>query len=147
MLVGMRNVTTLPMDESAITSLLPLLYTFLPIVIGDLQTSITTHSDGTIIHSETLDMVVRRDRSYFPTSLPALGAQILVDFLKGKSRLSHLAQDGSGDQLPTLPNLSRIVPSEGANLGPGKPASIILLQYMQWRWTTGCPVDVLSSDL
>jgi hypothetical protein len=147
MLVGMRNVTTLTLDESAITSLLPLLYTFLPIVIGDLQTSIITHPNGTTIHSETLDMVVRRDRSYFPASLPALGAQILVDFLKGKCRFSHLAQDGSGDELPTLPNLSRIVPLEGSNLGPGKPASVILLQYMQWRWTTGCPVDVLSSDL
>ncbi|KAJ2928546.1 hypothetical protein H1R20_g8563, partial [Candolleomyces eurysporus] len=147
MLVGMRNVTTLTMDENAITLLLPLLYTFLPKVQGNVRTSVTTHPNGTTIHSETLDMVLRRDHSYFPPVLPALGAQILVDFLKGKCGRSHLARDGSEDKLPTLPNLSLIVPLKGVDLAQGRPASVVLLKYMQWRWTTGWPVDVQSSDL
>ncbi|RXW16314.1 hypothetical protein EST38_g9532 [Candolleomyces aberdarensis] len=147
MLVGMRKVTTLTMDQPAIVLLVPLLDTFLPMVMGEVRISIIPHHNGNLLCSESLDMTVRRDRSYIPAVLPTLCVRILIDFLKGSCRRAHLVPDDSGDELPILPNLSRIVAVEGVDLVRGTPASIALLQYLQWRWTTGCPVDVLSSEL
>ncbi|KAJ2928547.1 hypothetical protein H1R20_g8562, partial [Candolleomyces eurysporus] len=147
MLVGMRKVTTLTMDQPAIALLVPLLDTFLPMVMGEARISIIPDYNGNLVYSESLDMTVRRDRPYIPAVLPALCVRILTGLLSGSCRHAHLVPDGSGDELPLLPNLSCILPVEGVDLVPGRPSSVVLLQYLQWRWTTGCPVDVLSSEL